>query len=356
MSRFLRDIYSSLEPYTPGEQLNDKKYIKLNTNESPYPPSPMVREVLSGEVIDNLNLYSDPELKEIKDAIAEHFFLERKNVFCGNGSDDVIAFCIMAFCSNGGELCCPDITYSFYPVYCNLFKAKLCEKKLKEDFTVDINDYIGINKNIIIANPNAPTGLVLKKEDIEKIVASNPDNVVIIDEAYVDFCTESCAELVKKYKNLIVTQTFSKSRSLAGLRLGFALADEKIIDDLEKMKFSFNPYNVNTLTVKAGAAAIRDSFYYDECNKKVIETREKTKKQLSAAGFECLDSQSNFIFAKHKSIPAEKLYLELKSRGILIRYFNKPRISDYVRITVGSPEQMQTFVKTAETIIKDVTA
>ena len=237
-----------------------------------------------------------------------------------------------------------------------MFKAKLCEKKLKEDFTVDINDYIGINKNIIIANPNAPTGLVLKKEDIEKIVASNPDNVVIIDEAYVDFCTESCAELVKKYKNLIVTQTFSKSRSLAGLRLGFALADEKIIEDLEKMKFSFNPYNVNTLTVKAGAAAIRDSFYYVECNKKVIETREKTKKQLSAAGFECLDSQSNFIFAKHKSIPAEKLYLELKSRGILIRYFNKPRISDYVRITVGSPEQMQTFVKTAETIIKDVTA
>ncbi len=353
MSKFLRECYDSLVPYTPGEQLNDKKYIKLNTNESPYPPSPKVKDVLSGEVIDNLKLYSDPELKVLKDAIADHFDLKRENVFCGNGSDDVIAFSIMAFCGNGGELCCPDITYSFYPVYCDLFKANLIQKPLKDDFTIDVNDYIGINKNIIIANPNAPTGLVLSVNEIEKIVASNPDNIVIIDEAYVDFCSETCVGLLKKYNNLIVTQTFSKSRSLAGLRLGFALASEEIIADLEKIKYSFNPYNINTLGVTAGAAAIDDDDYYRECNRKTVAIREKTKLMLKDCGFECLDSQSNFIFAKHNKIPAEQLYLKLKEQGILIRYFNKPRISEYVRITVGDDWQMELFVSAVSLIAKE---
>ncbi len=353
MSKFLRECYDSLVPYTPGEQLNDKKYIKLNTNESPYPPSPKVKDVLNGEVIDNLKLYSDPELKALKDAIAEHFGLNRENVFCGNGSDDVIAFSIMAFCGNGGELCCPDITYSFYPVYCDLFKVNLIQKPLKDDFTIDVNDYIGINKNIIIANPNAPTGLVLSVDEIEKIVASNPDNIVIIDEAYVDFCDETCVGLLKKYKNLIVTQTFSKSRSLAGLRLGFALASEEIIEDLEKIKYSFNPYNINTLGVIAGAAAIADDEYYRDCNRKTVAIREKTKLMLKECGFECLDSQSNFIFAKHNKIPAEQLYLRLKEQGILIRYFNKPRISEYVRITVGDDWQMEQFVSAVSLIAKE---
>ena len=337
MSRFLRDSFSSLVPYTPGEQLNDKKYIKLNTNESPYPPSPKVKEVLNGELIDNLKLYSDPELKVLKSAVAQHFGVESENVFCGNG----------------GELCCPDITYSFYPVYCDLFGVNLIQKPLKDDFTVDINDYIGIKKNIIIANPNAPTGLVLSVSDIEKIVSSNPDNVVIIDEAYVDFCNESCVGLLSEYKNLIVTQTFSKSRSLAGLRLGFALGDKELIADLEKMKFSFNPYNINTLTVTAGAAAIKDIDYYKNCNQKTIEIREQTKKALSDIGFNCLDSQSNFIFAKHDKIPAEQLYLKLKENGVLIRYFNKPRISDYVRITVGDDEQMSRLVELIAIISKE---
>ncbi|MBQ8783180.1 MAG: histidinol-phosphate transaminase [Clostridia bacterium] len=353
MSKFLRECYSSLVPYTPGEQLNDKKYIKLNTNESPYPPSPRVKEALSGEVIDNLKLYSDPELKVLKNAIAQHFDVESKNVFCGNGSDDVIAFSIMAFCGNGGELCCPDITYSFYPVYCDLFGVNLIQKPLKDDFTVDVNDYIGINKNIIIANPNAPTGLVLTVDEIEKIVASNPDNVVIIDEAYVDFCAETCVGLLEKYKNLIVTQTFSKSRSLAGLRLGFALASEELIEDLEKIKYSFNPYNINTLSVMAGAAAIADADYYRECNQKTVAIREKTKAMLIDCGFECLDSQSNFIFAKHNKIPAEQLYLSLKENGVLIRYFNKPRISDYVRITVGDDWQMEKLVELVSQIAKE---
>lgn len=352
MSRFMRECYSSLVPYTPGEQLNDKKYIKLNTNESPYPPSPKVKQALNGDVIDNLKLYSDPELKLLKGAIAEHFGLKSENVFCGNGSDDVIAFSIMAFCGNGGELCCPDITYSFYPVYCDLFDVNLVTKPLKDDFTVDVKDYIGINKNIIIANPNAPTGLVLTVEEIEKIVESNPDNVVIIDEAYVDFCCESCVELLDKYNNLIVTQTFSKSRSLAGLRLGFALAGKELIEDLEKIKYSFNPYNVNTLSVIAGATAIADIEYYRECNRKTIEIREKTKLMLKDCGFECLDSQSNFIFAKHNKIPADELYSKLKDNGILIRYFNKPRISDYVRITVGDDYQMQTLVDVISQLAK----
>lgn len=353
MSRFLRESYSSLEPYTPGEQLNDKKYIKLNTNESPYPPSPEVKKVLSQPLIDSLNLYSDPELKELKDSIAKHFSLEQKNVFCANGSDDVIAFSIMAFCSNGGELCCPDITYSFYPVYCSLFKVNLFQKPLREDFTIDINDYIAINKNIIIANPNAPTGLCLGVDEVEKIVASNPNNVVIIDEAYIDFCTQSSVPLLKKYKNLLITQTFSKSRSLAGLRLGFALGDEELIKDLEKMRFSFNPYNVNTLTIKAGSAAIKDDKYYKSCNQKTIEIRESSKELLSNAGFECLDTKSNFIFAKHKKISAEQLYISLKEQGVLVRYFNKPKISEYLRITVGTQEQMQKLAMLVNKIAKE---
>lgn len=354
MSRFLRDSFQSLVPYTPGEQLNDKKYIKLNTNESPYPPSPKVKEAISDEVIDNLKLYSDPELKVLKGAIADHFSLKSENVFCGNGSDDVIAFSIMAFCGNGGELCCPDITYSFYPVYCDLFGVRLIENPLCDDFTINVDDYVGINKNIIIANPNAPTGLALSVEDVEKIVSSNPDNVVIIDEAYVDFSEVSCVGLLGKYKNLIVTQTFSKSRSLAGLRLGFALGDEELIADLEKIKYSFNPYNINTLSLLAGAAAIKDDEYYRECNRKTVEIREKTKKMLSECGFECLDSQSNFIFAKPKGISAQELYLRLKENGVLIRYFNKPRISDYVRITVGDEQQMEKLVEIISLIIKEL--
>ncbi len=354
MSKFIRPCYSSLVPYTPGEQLNDKKYIKLNTNESPYPPSPKVLEALSEDVVNNLKLYSDPELKLLKDAVADCFSLKRENVFCGNGSDDVIAFSIMAFCGNGGELCCPDITYSFYPVYCDLFNVKLITKPLRDDFTINVNDYVGINKNIIIANPNAPTGLALSVEDVEKIVASNPNNIVIIDEAYVDFSDVTCVSLLGKYKNLIVTQTFSKSRSLAGLRLGYALADKDIIDDLEKIKFSFNPYNVNTLSVVAGAAAIKDMGYYKRCNAQTVEIREKTKLDLINCGFYCLDSKANFIFARHSKIPAKFLYEGLKDKGVLIRYFNKPRISDYVRITVGSQEQMDKMLEYINQVSKEL--
>ena len=263
MSSFLSKNYEKLVPYVPGEQVNTK-VIKLNTNESPFPPSPKVLQALSEDVINRLNLYSDPELKELRSAIAEQFSVTPDMVFCGNGSDDVLAFAIMGFCGRGGSLACPEISYGFYPVYADIFGVELEQIPLKDDFSINAEDYTGINKNIVIANPNAPTGLVLSNDEVEKIVSSNPDNLVIIDEAYMAFCGKGCSELIKKYKNLLVVRTFSKSHSLAGLRVGFGIADKEIIADLNKLKYSFNPYNINALSIKAAAAAIADDDYYDD--------------------------------------------------------------------------------------------
>lgn len=354
MSRFMREEYDSIVPYTPGEQLNDKKYIKLNTNESPFPASPKVLEVLNSNLINSLYLYSDPKLKKIKQAIADFYSVTPEQIFVGNGSDDVIAFAFMAFGGLGGEFCCPDITYSFYPVFADLFKVNLEQIPLKDDFSVDANDYIGKNKNIIIANPNAPTGLALTHEEIELIVKTNPDNVVIIDEAYADFSEgTSVVDLVDKYENLIVTQTFSKSRSLAGLRVGFSVSSKILADDLEKLKYSFNPYNVNTLSVEAAAAAISDREYYEKTIAETIEIREFTKSELIKRGFTLTDSKSNFVFAKTDKIPSSELYEELRKRGVLIRYFNSPRISDYFRMSMGTMEQMKKVIEIIDEIIKE---
>lgn len=354
MSRFMRAEYDSIVPYTPGEQLNDKKYIKLNTNESPFPASPKVLEVLNSELISSLYLYSDPKLKKIKHAIADFYSVTPEQIFVGNGSDDVIAFAFMAFGGLGGEFCCPDITYSFYPVFADLFKVNLEKIPLKDDFSVDANDYIGKNKNIIIANPNAPTGLALTHEEIELIVKTNPDNVVIIDEAYADFSEgTSVVDLVDKYDNLIVTQTFSKSRSLAGLRVGFSVSSKILADDLEKLKYSFNPYNVNTLSVEAAAAAISDREYYEKTIAETIKIREFTKNELRKRGFTLTDSKSNFVFAKTDKIPSSELYEELRKRGVLIRYFNSPRISDYFRMSMGTMEQMKKVIEIIDEIIKE---
>ena len=350
MSRFLSDNYSKLVPYTPGEQVN-VKVIKLNTNESPFPPSPKVKEVLSEEVIDKLNLYSDPELKELRIAIAEQFGVTPDMVFCGNGSDDVLAFAIMGFCGAGGKLCCPEISYGFYPVYADIFGVDLEQIPLEDDFSINADDYISKNKNIVIANPNAPTGLALTFDEVEKIVASNPDNLVIMDEAYMAFCGESCMELVKKHDNLLVTRTFSKSHSLAGLRVGFGIGSKEIIDDLNKLKYSFNPYNLNTLSIKAAAAAIADNEYYNDKIAKIVATREKTITQLREMGFVCTQSKANFIFASNNKIPASSLAAELRKKGILVRYFNKAKIDNYLRITVGTDEEMQTLVDA----IKEIT-
>ena len=351
MSRFLSANYEKLVPYVPGEQVNEK-VIKLNTNESPFPPSPRVKEVISENVIDKLNLYSDPELKELRNAIAEQFDVTPDMVFCGNGSDDVLAFAIMGFCGKGGKLCCPEISYGFYPVYADIFGVELEQIPLMDDFSINVNDYISKGKNIVIANPNAPTGLLIPFEDVERIVASNPDNLVIMDEAYIAFGGKSCMELVKKYDNLLVTRTFSKSHSLAGLRVGFGIGSKEIIDDLNKLKYSFNPYNLNTLSIKAAAAAIADNEYYNSNIAKIIENREWTTVQLNSLGFECTDSMANFIFASHKSIPASKIAAELRKRKILVRYFNKAKIDNYLRITVGSAEEMKALVEA----IKEITA
>ncbi len=352
MSRFLSDNYKNLVPYVPGEQVN-VKVIKLNTNESPFPPSPRVKEVISEEVIDKLNLYSDPELKELTAAIADQFGVTPDMVFCGNGSDDVLAFAIMGFCGKGGKLCCPEISYGFYPVYADIFGVELEQIPLKNDFSIDVNDYVGKNKNIVIANPNAPTGLALTFDEVERIVSSNPDNLVIMDEAYMAFCGESCMELVKKYPNLLVTRTFSKSHSLAGLRVGFGIAQKEIIEDLNKLKFSFNPYNLNTLSIKAAAAAIADNEYYDDKIARIVATREKVTAQLRELGFTCTDSKSNFIFASSDRIAAADLASELRKRNILIRYFNKEKIDKYLRITVGSEEDMQALVDAVREILEE---
>ena len=352
MSRFLSDNYKNLVPYVPGEQVN-VKVIKLNTNESPFPPSPRVKEVISEEVIDKLNLYSDPELKELTAAIAEQFGVTPDMVFCGNGSDDVLAFAIMGFCGKGGKLCCPEISYGFYPVYADIFGVELEQIPLKDDFSIDVNDYVGKNKNIVIANPNAPTGLALTFDEVERIVSSNPDNLVIMDEAYMAFCGDSCMELVKKYPNLLVTRTFSKSHSLAGLRVGFGIAQKEIIEDMNKLKFSFNPYNLNTLSIKAAAAAIADNGYYDDKIARIVATREKVTAQLRELGFTCTDSKSNFIFASSDRIAAADLATELRKKNILIRYFNKAKIDNYLRITVGSEEDMQTLVDAIREILEE---
>lgn len=287
MSRFLNSFYESLAPYTPGEQLNDKKYIKLNTNESPFPPSPRVKSVLNGDLADGLNLYPDPALNKLISAIAQANHVTPDRVFAGNGSDDVLAFAIMAFAGRGGKMCCPDITYGFYPVYAQLFGVSLTQVPLKDDFTIDIGDYTGRGENIVLANPNAPTGLALSADDIEKIVASNPDNIVIIDEAYVDFCGCSCVKLLDRYDNLIVVKTFSKGLFLAGLRVGYALASKEIIQDFNKIKFSFNPYNLNTLTINAASNAILDKAYYKSCIEKIVSVREWTKEKLEKMDSMC---------------------------------------------------------------------
>jgi len=342
MSRFIAPDYEKLVPYTPGEQPKDKKYVKLNTNESPFPPSPKVREAVDG-AIDTLNLYSDPTLSELTGAIGKAMGVKSENVFCANGSDDVLAFAIMGFSGRGGELVAPDISYSFYPVFADLFGVKLTQIPLKDDFSVDVDAFCGINKNIVIANPNAPTGLWLGIDEIERIVASNPHNLVIIDEAYGDFAPESAIPLTKKYDNLLVTCTFSKSRSLAGLRVGFGVANEEIIKDLNTFRCSFNPYNVNTLSIRAASAAIADKEYYDGCIAEIKAQREAATLRLREMGFAVQNSHSNFVFAKHESKAAKDIYEGLKARGVLVRYFNAPRIDGYVRISIGNKEQMDAF-------------
>ena len=352
MSKFFTEKYSSLTPYTPGEQPKDLKYIKLNTNESPFSPADEVCKAVEKEA-KSLMLYSDPECVALRKKLAKVLGVKENNVIMTNGSDEVLNFAFMAFADKKNPLVFPDITYGFYPVFAQLNAIDYEEIPLRKDFSIDVNDYIGINKTIVIANPNAPTGLCLSLENIEKIVSSNKDNVVIIDEAYIDFGGESAVKLTEKYDNLLVTGTFSKSRSLAGGRLGFGVANEKIINDLNTIKYSTNPYNVNRLTAVAGEAVLDENDYYMNNCKRIIENRGFTKCELEKLGFEVLDSSANFLFAKTDKIDGETLYKELKKKGVLVRHFDKQKIKEYNRITIGTKEQMEILIYKIKEIFKE---
>jgi histidinol-phosphate aminotransferase len=350
MKNFMVSRYASLEAYVPGEQPRDMEYVKLNTNESPFPPAPGVISAVNGEELEKLKLYSDPEGKDLRDAIAAQFGYSRENVLLGNGSDEILAFAFFAFCA-GEKVVFPDITYGFYPVYAELVGAEAEIIPLEADFSVDADKYIGKDGMVVIANPNAPTGMALSLSEIERIVSGNPENVVLVDEAYVDFGGESAVNLVKKYDNLIVARTFSKSRSLAGARLGFGIASEGLISDMNRIKYSFNPYNINRLTLLAGKASIEDVEYFEKNVRAIIETREYTVSELEARGFSVLPSSANFIFAKKDGKNGEELYRELKARGVLVRHFTKERIKDYLRITIGTRAQMDVLLAKLDEII-----
>ena len=353
MSEFFNSCYENLTPYVPGEQPQDRTYIKLNTNESPYPPAYSLKSDFDMELIKGLKLYSDPDVKELKEAIAEFYDLDKKEVFIGNGSDECLYYSFMAFGGDGVSF--PDITYGFYKVYADVNHLRANVIPLKEDFSIDAGDYKNLGTAIIIANPNAPTGLMLSLIEIREILENNKNNVVIIDEAYIDFADEksSAVSLISEYDNLLVIQTFSKSRSLAGARVGFAMGNAGLIAGLDRIKFSINPYNVNTISMKMAVEGIKNTgYFYENCNK-IKKTREFTKNELEKLGFKVLDSRANFLFAGNDKVSGSRLYEELKSRGILIRHFNDERIKEYNRITIGSMEEMKIFIDKVKEIIKN---
>ena len=344
MSRFLSKEASALKPYTPGEQPTVAQYIKLNTNESPFPPSPRVIKAVNKAEVLKLNLYSDPTCAHLEEAIAKHFELQRDNVISGNGSDEILAFAFRAFCGEGKGVAFADITYSFYKAQVALFGLDATIIPLREDLTLNVDDYMDFPGTIVIANPNAPTGIALPRSEIQRLLDANPDRLVIVDEAYVDFGGESCVPMIYRYDNLLVVQTMSKSRQLAGGRVGFALGHPELISALNRVKYSFNPYNVNRLSIVAGAAAVEDEAYFNKCCTAIAGNREWTTGELENMGFEVLPSKANFIFAKSEQISGQELYQRLKENGILVRWFDQDRIRDYVRITIGNLDQMVSLV------------
>ena len=352
MSRFFSKKYSGLTPYTPGEQPRERTYIKLNTNESPFPPSKKA-QAYAAEAANNLQLYSDPTCKRLHDKLAEVLGVDADEVLCTNGSDEILNFAFMAFCDEEHPAAFADITYGFYSVFAELNRVPYETVPLREDFTIAVEDYAGIGKTIFIANPNAPTGIALTLSEIEKILVSNPDNIVVVDEAYVDFGGESCIPLIRKYPNLLVTGTFSKSRSMAGARLGFGVACRELIADLNTIKYSTNPYNVNSMTMAAGIGMLEDEEYTRANCRTVMENREYAVAELKKLGFTMTDSKTNFIFAAHETVGGEEIYLKLKERGILVRHFSTPRIAQYNRITVGSREQMDALIQALKEILEE---
>ena len=352
MSRFFSEKFTGLEAYVPGEQPKNRKYIKLNTNENAFPPHPAVAEA-AGQAARNLQLYPDNECLELRKTLAERLGILPEELIMVNGSDDILNFAFMAFCDRHIQAVFPDITYGFYPVFAKLNQVPFREIPLQEDLTVRTEDYLHAAGTIFLANPNAPTGIALSRAQIEEILQANPYNVVVVDEAYVDFGAESCIPLIREYDNLLVTQTFFKSRSMAGGRLGFGAANPEIIRDLETIRYSTNPYNIDSMTLAAGTACLQHDEYNTKNCRTIIRTREKTRKALEKLGFEVTDSKANFLFARHPGISGGELYAKLKERGILVRHFDAERIRDYNRISIGTEEQMEALVRETEQILNE---
>ena len=353
MSRFFSTKYAQLTPYTPGEQPKDAQYVKLNTNESPFPPSENAIRMASEEAR-KLQLYSDPECRDLVKQAAQIFQVAEDEILFTNGSDEILNFAFMAFCDSQNPVVFPDISYGFYQVFAQLNNIPYRQIPLQPDFTIRPSDYVGLGQTIVIANPNAPTGIALTPDEIEQIVSGNPDSVVIIDEAYVDFGAQSVIGLTRKYDNLLVTGTFSKSRSLAGARLGFGIGCKELIRDLNTIKYSTNPYNVNRMTMAAGVGTLLDEAYVRENCQKIMQVRQWTARQLQALGFELTDSKANFLFARHPRADGKQIYLQLKKKGVLIRHFDTPRLCQYNRITVGSREQMEIFLEKLKEVLEEL--
>ncbi|MBQ3139276.1 MAG: histidinol-phosphate transaminase [Ruminococcus sp.] len=351
MSNNWESYVRKVVPYTPGEQPQVTDVVKLNTNENPYPPSPSVRAILEDFEYGKMRLYPDPDSSVLVDAIAKRYNVKSSQVFAGVGSDDVLAIAFMTFFGSEKPVIFPNITYSFYDVWADVYRIPYKQIPLNSDFTINREDYITENGGIVIANPNAPTGVMETIENIEYIVKNNPDSVVIIDEAYVDFGGESCLPLVEKYENLLVVQTYSKSRSMAGMRIGFAIGSEKLIKYMNDVKFSINSYTMNPITQLCGAASMADEEYFRETVDRIIATRERSKARLADLGFVFPDSKTNFIFASPQKVSAQVIFEELKKRNIFVRYWNKPIICDYLRISIGTDEEMDRLFNALEEII-----
>ncbi len=352
MSRFFTARLSALTPYVPGEQPKERRYVKLNTNESPFPPAPGVAEAAK-DAASLGRLYPDPQNGDLRSALARRYGVTPENVTVTNGSDEVLNFAFLAFADEKRPLIFPDITYGFYPVFARLHRIPYREIPLKEDFSIDPEDYLVRGATAVIANPNAPTGMALPIDAIEKIVAFDPERVVIVDEAYVDFGAESAVPLTKKYPNLLVTQTFSKSRSLAGARLGYGIGSEELIADLETIRYSTNPYNLSRMAQAAGAAALAEDGYHEANCRAITENRAFTIRELEKRGFAVLPSKANFVFARADAVDGETLYRKAKERGVLIRHFSLERIRDFNRITIGTREEMETLLGAIDQILEE---
>jgi histidinol-phosphate aminotransferase len=351
MSRFWSDIVHTLTPYVPGEQPKVSNLIKLNTNENPFGPSPKVLDAISAETNDLLRLYPDPNASELKSAIAQYYHLDETNVFVGNGSDEVLAHTFAGLLKQDKPLLFPDISYSFYPVYCSLYEITPETIPLNDKFKINLDDFHSDNGGIIFPNPNAPTGQLTPLAEITKLLERNTESVVVIDEAYIDFGGESAISLVKQFSNLLVIQTFSKSRSLAGLRVGFAVGSPELIDGLERIKNSFNSYPLDRLAIHGAVAAIEDHVYFEQCRQTIIATRNKLTQQLTELGFDVLPSAANFVFAKHTTQDAEEIAFKLRENSIIIRHFKQSRIKDFLRITIGTEDECQALVDALQQIL-----